>query len=216
MVQIPRLREWRELQGWTQKDLAQESGVSPRSIAGYEAGASARPGTTRKLAEALDVEVADLVLASGKELAPPSAEQRSFNNHLLEEEQRTEWDAAVRSAHQLREHGQERVGELLAAWQESKDREGDPTERRPYLDDIGEILQEAYDAETALLRNFPAEMTPRAREAAEQAGGEWVPDPEWEEVREASRFYGALLAMVQGAGLHVRPDSKPHRVENAA
>src|SRR5215217_4317284 len=87
MVQIPRLREWRELQGWTQKNLAQESGVSTRSIAGYEAGASARPGTARKLAEALGVEVVDLVLTSGKAEAPPSPEQPSFNG-LLEQERR--------------------------------------------------------------------------------------------------------------------------------
>jgi transcriptional regulator with XRE-family HTH domain len=84
MVQIPRLREWRELQGWTQKDLAQESGVSARSIAGYEAGASARPGTARKLAEALNIEVADLVITSGKAEAPPSS-QLTLNGLLAEE-----------------------------------------------------------------------------------------------------------------------------------
>jgi transcriptional regulator with XRE-family HTH domain len=84
-VQIPRLREWRELRGWTQKDLAHESGVSARSIAGYETGASVRPRTARKLAEALDVEVAELVM-SPKGSAPPS--QPSFN-HLLAEERRS-------------------------------------------------------------------------------------------------------------------------------
>jgi transcriptional regulator with XRE-family HTH domain len=67
-VQIPKLREMRELQGLTQKDLADVSGVSVRSIAGYEGGASVRPNTARKLATALDVKVADLV-----EVAPPKA-----------------------------------------------------------------------------------------------------------------------------------------------
>ena len=60
-VQIPKLREVRELRGLTQKDLADVSGVSLRSVAGYEGGARVRPNTARKLANALDVEVADLV-----------------------------------------------------------------------------------------------------------------------------------------------------------
>ena len=60
-MQIPNLREMRELQGLTQKELADVSGVSLRSVAGYEGGASVRPNTARKLAEALDVKVADLV-----------------------------------------------------------------------------------------------------------------------------------------------------------
>ncbi len=60
-MQIPKLREVRELQGLTQKELADVSGVSLRSVAGYEGGARVRPNTARKLANALDVEVADLV-----------------------------------------------------------------------------------------------------------------------------------------------------------
>lgn len=60
MVQIPRLREWREARALTQVELAERAGVSSRSIAGYEAGAGARPPTVRKLADALGVEVGDL------------------------------------------------------------------------------------------------------------------------------------------------------------
>src|SRR5215208_8383856 len=60
MVQIPRLREWREARALTQVELAERAGVSSRSVAGYEAGAGARPPTVRRLAEALGVEVADL------------------------------------------------------------------------------------------------------------------------------------------------------------
>jgi transcriptional regulator with XRE-family HTH domain len=60
-VQIPKLREMRELQGLTQQELADVSGVSVRSVAGYEGGAGVRPNTARKLAKALDVKVADLV-----------------------------------------------------------------------------------------------------------------------------------------------------------
>jgi transcriptional regulator with XRE-family HTH domain len=60
-VQIPNLRDVRELQGLTQKELADVSNVSLRSVAGYESGARVRPNTARKLAKALDVEVAELV-----------------------------------------------------------------------------------------------------------------------------------------------------------
>ncbi len=91
-MQILNLREQRELRGWTQKDLAHESDVSVRSIAGYETGAGVRPNTARKLAEALGVEVADLVvMASGKEEAPSSLQ--SPLDGFVEEERRaaTEW-----------------------------------------------------------------------------------------------------------------------------
>ena len=89
-MQIPNLRETRELHGLTQRELADVSGVSLRSIAGYEGGAHVRPNTARKLALALNVEVADLAGApsSPKAQAPPSPEQPSFNG-LLEEERRT-------------------------------------------------------------------------------------------------------------------------------
>jgi transcriptional regulator with XRE-family HTH domain len=83
-VQIPNLRELRELHGLTQKELADVSGVSLRSVAGYEGGAHVRPNTARKLAQALNVEVVDLVGADSypKAQAPPS--QRSLFNGLEE------------------------------------------------------------------------------------------------------------------------------------
>jgi transcriptional regulator with XRE-family HTH domain len=87
-VQIPNLRELRELHGLTQKELADVSGVSLRSVAGYEGGAHARPNTARKLAQALNVEVADLVGATSHPKASASS-QPSFNG-LLEEERRAQ------------------------------------------------------------------------------------------------------------------------------
>jgi transcriptional regulator with XRE-family HTH domain len=88
MVQIPRLREWREARAFTQVELAELAGVSSRSVAGYEAGAGARPPTVRKLAEVLGVEVADLRgdPDSPKAEAPPS--QQLTLNGLLAEERR--------------------------------------------------------------------------------------------------------------------------------
>jgi transcriptional regulator with XRE-family HTH domain len=89
-VQIPNLRGLRELHGLTQKELADVSGVSLRSVAGYEGGAHARPNTARRLAEALNVEVADLVGADSypKAQAPPSPTQPPLNG--FEEERRTQ------------------------------------------------------------------------------------------------------------------------------
>jgi transcriptional regulator with XRE-family HTH domain len=59
---LPRLREARELRGWSQGVLAEKAGVSRDSISNYETGhREAYPATARKLADALDVDIADLI-----------------------------------------------------------------------------------------------------------------------------------------------------------
>ena len=87
MVQIPRLREWREARALTQVELADLADVSSRSVAGYEAGAGARPPTVRKLAEVLNVEIADLLgeAEHPKDSAPKSPREwlRAHNALLL-------------------------------------------------------------------------------------------------------------------------------------
>ena len=57
MVRIgERLRELRTRRYLTQRELAQQSGMSPATIAKLETDVTEpRPGTIRKLAEALDV-----------------------------------------------------------------------------------------------------------------------------------------------------------------
>jgi transcriptional regulator with XRE-family HTH domain len=79
-LKLPRLKEVRELHGWSQAKLAEESDVSRDSISNYETGQrEAWPATAKKLADALHVEIADLreparVLAtSGKAEAPREA-----------------------------------------------------------------------------------------------------------------------------------------------
>lgn len=53
-----KIKELRNEKGYTQNSLAQEVGVSARSIFGYEAGEKVpRPGTVVKLAKALGVSV---------------------------------------------------------------------------------------------------------------------------------------------------------------
>jgi transcriptional regulator with XRE-family HTH domain len=66
---VETLRELRRRRGWSQKDLADSSGVGQDTISGIESGRhEPRPSTLRKLAEALEVEVADFF----REPAPPS------------------------------------------------------------------------------------------------------------------------------------------------
>jgi transcriptional regulator with XRE-family HTH domain len=65
------LKEIRRQKGWSQKDLADSSGVGQDTISGIESGRhEPRPSTLRKLAEALGVQVADFF----KEPALPKAD----------------------------------------------------------------------------------------------------------------------------------------------
>lgn len=79
-MKLPRLKEVRELHGWSQAKLAEESDVSRDSISNYETGQrEAWPATAKKLADALHVEIADLrepareLATSGKAEAPGEA-----------------------------------------------------------------------------------------------------------------------------------------------
>jgi len=86
---LERLRYIREQAGYSQQDLADESGVSQHTISEIELGRRKPQGRTlRKLAKVLNVEVADLYGESAypKGEAPPDLQQ-SFNG-LLEEERR--------------------------------------------------------------------------------------------------------------------------------
>jgi len=57
---VDAVKEIRRRKGWSQKDLAEESGVGQDTISGLESGRhEPRPSTLRKLADALGVEVAD-------------------------------------------------------------------------------------------------------------------------------------------------------------
>jgi transcriptional regulator with XRE-family HTH domain len=71
-----RLKEERTLKGWSQRDLAEESGTNVDTISGIERGQhEPRPSTLRKLAAALGVQVRDLFedpVLPGKAEAPPT------------------------------------------------------------------------------------------------------------------------------------------------
>jgi transcriptional regulator with XRE-family HTH domain len=60
-MKLPRLKEWRESRGLMQKEVAEDAGVSVYTVLRAEGGISIRPNTARKIAEALNVTVADLL-----------------------------------------------------------------------------------------------------------------------------------------------------------
>lgn len=197
------LRNIRLRRGLSQADLSAKAGVAEYTISEIEAGKrTPRPSTLRKLAQGLGVEVADLYGEADNPLAeaPPSAEQRSFNNHLLEE-RRARWDAAVRNARRLREGGRTGMNELLSAWRASKER-GEPSdERRGLRATMGELLQQAYDAEWALWALMSGADSALNLNAVDL--------DDFEELQAADRFYVDLWRMVQRAeGLSIRTDAE--------
>jgi transcriptional regulator with XRE-family HTH domain len=83
---VDTVKEIRRRKGWSQKDLAEESGVGQDTISGIESGRhEPRPSTLRKLADALDVEVADFFrepavpLADAPKAGPPSAKDLALD-----------------------------------------------------------------------------------------------------------------------------------------
>ena len=86
-MKLPKLRTWRELRGYTQRELAARAGVSPRSVAAYEAGANALPRSARQIAEVLDLDIT--VLAGVEEpTARPKGDAPEYLSHLSEEDRR--------------------------------------------------------------------------------------------------------------------------------
>lgn len=56
-----KLRYWRQKRALSIDDLAEKAEVSPQTIVSIEKGKEARPATIRKLATALDIDVAELI-----------------------------------------------------------------------------------------------------------------------------------------------------------
>jgi excisionase family DNA binding protein len=131
----------------------------------------------------------------GKAQAPPS--QRSLFNGL-EEERRAVWEAAVDEARRLRETGWAQMWKALSEWRASKQR-GEPyTTRRKYLDEMGNLLREVYDADDELGRAYvQAALTTKGGSEAS------VPSYLQEEARKTGHFYGELRGLAKSAGLSV-------------
>jgi len=175
-----RIRDLREERGLTQREVARRAGLTPSGVGFIEHGQTRNPSaeTVVAIARALGVPVEELLEV--EETAPLANAPQGTG--------RDEWDAAVRNARQLREHAQGRTEELLVLWQESKDRKEDAAERRAYLDEIRELLQQAYDARPTLFEAMSYELLPE----------------QWPELGEADQFYRGLWDLVQSAGLNIR------------
>ncbi len=187
------------MRGMNQVDLAKASGVAQNTISEIELGKrEARPATLRKLARALDVEIADFFdEADRPKVSAPSSQQLTLNGEL-EEERRAVWESAVEDARRLRETGRDRLEELLAAWRASKARGEDSGARRAALDEMGELLQQAYDTETALFRTLGGPLNLAT-----------VGLDEFAELQAADRLYVDLWRMVaRTSGLSIRTDAE--------
>src|SRR5215208_6706232 len=137
MVQIPRLREWREARALTQVELAERAGVSSRSVAGYEAGTGARPPTVRKLAEALGVEVGDLRGDPEHPLAEAlPLQEKLFNGGAKERGafiERCRRHVAARVAHYENRLAVAKNGGRFAGYEGAKDLQDDAYEEFSHL-----------------------------------------------------------------------------------
>jgi excisionase family DNA binding protein len=133
-----------------------------------------------------------------------SPSEPTLLNGLLEDERLARWRAAVTNARRLRESGRVQMDELLAAWSASKERQEDAGERRGYLDEIGQLLQQAYDAETRLL----------------ETSAKYLRLDEWEEIQAADGLYRDLVEAVLKHKLFVvrakTSDLRPTRVDELA
>jgi transcriptional regulator with XRE-family HTH domain len=100
-----RLKEERLLRGWSQRDLARESGTTAETISSIETGLhEPRPSTLRKLAEGLGIEVRDFYA----EPALPKAEApRGAGLSLLEK--------ALNAARQDEEKTAQAINRLAAS-----------------------------------------------------------------------------------------------------
>jgi excisionase family DNA binding protein len=144
----------------------------------------------------------------GKAQAPPS--QRSLFNGL-EEERRAVWEAAVDEARRLRETGWAQMWKALSEWRASKSR-GEPyATRRKCLDEMGNLLQEVYDADVELGRAYLAA-------ALTTKGGSEASGPRYlrQESRATGHFYGELLGLVKSARLSVRTGGDAATAKQAA
>jgi transcriptional regulator with XRE-family HTH domain len=217
-----KLRVLRAERGLTLRQAAEQAGVRPGTLSELERGLH-RPHdiTLSRVAKGYGIDVEELLeepaLAgnAGRDEASQEAGPGAGGTHVgfIDPTVLARWRAAVMDARRLREIGKDRMDEALAAWREStKPEENDRARRR-----MAELLNQAEAATMALSDRRPMYMTPEARrvyEEAKKAGAREVPNADWEEIREAERFYYRLLGMVEGQqGLFIRKEPKRNMIE---
>src|SRR5215210_7674858 len=208
-VRIPNLRELRELHGLTQKELADVSGVSLRSVAGYEGGAHVRPNTARKLAQALNVEVADLVGSGADPKAEAPPWQQPPLNGLLAEERRTPTFAELHAIETLKGH-RDHLEEFLE------------TAKRKHIDPVFWVIEADHTIDMAAVGlafpqpepPWPLLPPPAARlvkPAYEVLDGlrDAEAEREVKKRREAIRMMKEAVALKRGCATTLSPDPTP-------
>jgi transcriptional regulator with XRE-family HTH domain len=187
------IRRLRQAQGWTGAQLAVYAGMAPSAISQIETGRrSPNAGSLEKIAKALKVEVVDLFPK-----ARSSSREPSFDD-VLDDERRAAWEAAVAEGRRLRETGRARMWKALSEWSASKRREEPDTVRRKSLDEMGDLLQEVYDAGGTLgWAYIQAALTQGGSDAR-------VPSYLHEESRKMDQFYGKLFELAESRGLGIR------------
>jgi excisionase family DNA binding protein len=143
--------------------------------------------------------------ASPKAQAPPP-EPTLLDD--LEGARRAAWQAAVEEAQRLRETAGAQMRKALDEWRASKKRGAPYATRRQYLDELGNLLQEVYDAGGALGWAYvQAALTTQGGSDAS------VPSDLREESREMDHFYRDLWRRVQREeGLSIRTGAAENAV----
>jgi transcriptional regulator with XRE-family HTH domain len=214
------LRRIRKERGLSQQRLAELAKVDKVTIVHIEGGkVSPKVETLEKLATALEVEVADFFPKVQAQLFQEQSEQEPA------EERRAAWEDAVEQARRLREAGWAQMWKALSEWRASKQR-GEPyAARRKYLDEMGNLLQDAYGAYLALGNAYmEAALTQGGSEAS-------VPSALQKETQAAHDFYVEMFGLVRSAGLSIgtgadagatkrgtdaQPEARPHSVQEAS
>jgi transcriptional regulator with XRE-family HTH domain len=152
---VDAVKEIRRRKGWSQKDLAEESGVGQDTISGIESGRhEPRPSTLRKLADALDVEVADFF----REPAVPLAEAPRGAGHAVVAVGATPEEAAEKLEQQLYAPAKIAQGwhRLAQRWEERLERgDFDARSLEDFIDTLEDValnMQASVAAERRELR----------------------------------------------------------------
>lgn len=171
-----RVRVARARAGMTLREVSEGSrGLSPVTLSEIERGLrTPRMVTLKKIARGLGIDVGELMSFEDVTTAPKAHEPQPVT-----------WEAAVREARRVRENGRADAGRRLWAWRGAK-RSSNAEAAGEHLEEIGKLLQGAYDAVTALWNS----MSPG--------------EDEWRELTEAEGCYRELIDKVEGAGLRVR------------
>jgi transcriptional regulator with XRE-family HTH domain len=213
-----KVKEWRHRRMLSQQEVADRAGTSLFTVQRIERGeGNVRPKTGRGLAAALSVPIEELLPKAQAPLFLELSEQEPS------EERRTDWNTAVEQARRLRKTGWAQMWKALSEWRASKNRGESYATRRKYLDEMGNLLQEVYDADVALGQAY-IEAALTTQGGSEASGPRYLQ----QESLTTSHFYGELRGLLKSARLSVltgadaaaakrsaeaQPEARPYSVE---